>query len=302
MKEKLVSNRFIVYAAVVISMIFWSLSFIWYKDIYEFLKPITTIFFRLVISSILLLIISLSIKKLQLIRKADLKMILLLAFFEPFLYFIGESFGMNYVSSTTGAVIISTIPLIMPFGAFYFLSERLTYLNIAGLLISFIGVLFVVLDFDFTFSASPLGIGLLFIAVVSAVIYSILFIKIAGKYNVITIITWQNSIGVFLFMPLFFTLEFEHFMTVDITSDVLTPLFELAVFASTFAFLFFTYGLKKLGVSRASVFTNLIPALTAVFAFVLHDETLGFKIITGIVLVISGLFLSQWRKRNKHAI
>jgi len=34
-----------------------------------------------------------------------------MAFFEPFLYFIGESFGLVYISSTIAAVIVATIPL-----------------------------------------------------------------------------------------------------------------------------------------------------------------------------------------------
>ena len=282
-----------VYIAVVFSMIFWSLSFIWYKDIYEFLNPITTVFLRLIISSILLIIISFLIGKLQLIKKSDLKIIFLLAFFEPFLYFIGEGLGMKYVSSTTGAVIISLIPLIMPFAAYYFFREKLSYLNIAGLILSFAGVLLVVLDPDLTFSASPIGIALLLLAVVSAVCYSVILMKVAVRYNVISIIAWQNTIGIFLFMPLFFIFDYQDFVKIDWSFEIFLPLLELAVFASSLAFLFFTYSIQKLGIAKASVFTNLIPALTALFAFLLNDDVMELKIIFGIAFVISGLFLSQ---------
>ena len=41
----------------------------------------------------------------------------MLAFFEPFFYFLGESFGLTYVSATVCSVLISTIPVFATIGA-----------------------------------------------------------------------------------------------------------------------------------------------------------------------------------------
>ncbi|MEA3444978.1 MAG: DMT family transporter, partial [Bacteroidota bacterium] len=101
------TEQFRIYAAIILAMIFWSLSFVWYKEIYQFLKPITVIFLRLIISSVILLIATSLMGRLQKIEKKDIKLIMVLAFFEPFLYFVGESFGMSYVSPVLGSVIIS---------------------------------------------------------------------------------------------------------------------------------------------------------------------------------------------------
>ena len=104
-------NKFRTYGAVVLSMIFWSFSFIWFKIANEFFKPITIVFIRLLIATTLLTAYLIITKKFMKIRKEDRRLFVMLAMFEPFFYFLGESFGLTYVSSTVGSVVISTIPV-----------------------------------------------------------------------------------------------------------------------------------------------------------------------------------------------
>ena len=127
-------SRFRVYGAVVLSMIFWSFSFIWFKMANEFYKPITIVFFRLILATLILTLYLKITGKFMKIRKKDRKLFLLLAFFEPFIYFLGESHGLTYVTPTTGSVIISTIPVVATIGAWLFFRERLRLINYAGIL------------------------------------------------------------------------------------------------------------------------------------------------------------------------
>ena len=71
------------------------------------------------------------------------------------------------------------------------------------------------------------------------------------------------------------------------------PVLYLSVFASALAFLFFIEGIKKLGITKAVVFTNFIPIVTASFAFFILDEKLSWMKVGGIVITISGLFMAQ---------
>lgn len=146
-------------------MVFWSFSFVWIKIVYEAYGPLTTVLLRLLISTGLMLIFTILTRKLQVIKSGDFKLFILLAFFEPFLYFMGESYGLKYVSSTVASVIVATIPLFSPIAAWYFYKEKLSRTNLYGLIITFLGVSLVVLDSSFNFTASPLGISLEFLAV-----------------------------------------------------------------------------------------------------------------------------------------
>lgn len=282
------------YIAVVLAMFFWSLSFVWYKEAYLYYRPITLLVGRLIISSIFLLVFSALARKLVRIEKTDIKYFLLLAFFEPFLYFIGESYGLTYISSTLAAVIISTIPLFSPIGEFYFYKQRITAMNLAGIVVSIIGVGLVIFNKGIgKVDANPAGIALLMLAVFSTLGYSILLRKLTSRYNVFSIITYQNTIGIFYFLPLFFLFDYNHFVRTGISVDSIIPVVKLGIFASSFAFLLFTYAIKKLGITKANSFTNAIPVITAILSYFLLAESLNLIKISGIITVVAGLFLSQ---------
>ena len=286
-------NNLTAYFAVILAMIFWSYTFIWYKIVYEFYNPITVVFFRLIISSIFLFALMYPLKKLQKIKKADLKYFILVAVFNPFLYFLGESYGIKFSSTTVAAVVIATIPLFTSFTSSYFLNERITKMNILGVLFSIIGVGFVIFNNGEAIEASYFGIGMLSFAVAAAICYTLVLKKLTTKYNSITIVTYHNFIGIFLFAPLFFIIDFPDFRVSGFSSEAWIPLLELAIFGSSFAFIFFTFSIQKIGVGKANAFTNLIPVFTAVIAYFILNEVLNFNKLLGISLVISGLFLSQ---------
>lgn len=274
-------------------MIFWGMSFVWTKIVFEFYGPITTVLLRLIISSAILYIVLKLSKKLQHVSREHYGLFMLSALFEPFLYFLGENFGLREVSSTVASVIIATIPVITPIFATFVLKEKITKFNIIGIVISFFGVLVMVIDTNLNFTASPKGIALLFVAVFSTIGYAITIKKLAGIYQSATIITIQNIIGILYFLPLFFIFDFKDFLIIRPSFKAIAALVQLAIFASSLAFICYIHVVSKLGVSRANIFTNLIPIVTAIFSYFLLDEKFYFAKVIGIIIVIGGVFLSQ---------
>lgn len=292
-------NSFKLYGAVVLSMVCFALSFVWFKVANVSYGPLTIVLFRLIISSTLLFpFIKLS-KRFVLPDKKDFLFILLLAFFEPFLYFMGESYGLQHLSSTVGAVIIATIPLVTPFAAYVFYKEKITFRNIAGILISFFGVLMVIYKVGTGLTASPLGVSLEFLAVLSAVSYTIVLHKISAKMNNLSIIFFQNIIGAGYFLPFWLVFEKDRFLATPFDYDGFISIVYLAIFASTFAFIFFTYSIRHLGITKANMFTNTIPVFTAMFAFVILGDKITVQNAIGILIVISGLFFAQMKIKKR---
>lgn len=294
------NKTWVPYGAALLSMIFWSFSFVWVKVVYEAYGPLTTVLFRLLISSGLLLLFTVATRKLQKIQPGDLKLFLLLAFFEPFLYFMGESYGLKYVSSTVASVIVATIPLFSPIAAWYFYKEKLSRTNLYGLIITFLGVSLVVLDTSFNFTASPLGVSLEFLAVAGAIGYASVLKGISHRYNTFTIITYQNLIGSMLFLPFWLGFEMNDFLQVPFNPKAFQAIIQLAIFASTFAFILFTYSVRNLGINKSNIFINVIPVFVAVIAFIVLGDQLNFHQMVGIAIVISGLFLAQinWKRKK----
>jgi drug/metabolite transporter (DMT)-like permease len=280
-------------------MIFWAFSFIWFKIANKTFPPITIVFIRLLSSVILLtsyLIISKSFMK---IRKGDLKLFIMLAMFEPFCYFLGESFGLTYVSATVCSVLISTIPVFVIIGAWLIFKDKLRWINYAGIILSFVGVVVFILNSEGNISFNIKGLALLLVAVFSAVGYNLTLSRLVGNYSPVYIVNVQNLIGAVLFLPLFLIVDFSNFIKGSYTLNMFLPIIALAAFASCGAFILFAYSVNKIGVLKANVFTNCIPIFTAFFSFILFGEKLTLQNITGMAIVITGLFMSQINGKKK---
>lgn len=291
-------NKGMPYIYATLSMLLWSLSYVWYKEVYVFLTPITLIFFRLIVSTLIFVPFLLLTGKMQRMKGKDLGRIFLVALFQPFLYYFGESFGMLYISATLGAVMIAGIPLLAPVAARFFSDERLTKMNMIGIILSFCGVLAVVLSDQIEFSATISGILLMLVAVVSAIAYTIILKPLTENYGAFTLISYQNGIGIIYMLPFFLFFEADKINILEIPFTAYLAVIKLAVFASTLAFVLYTKSLKNLGIAKVNVFANLIPVFTAILAFFILEEAFSLYKLTGITLVIGGLFLSQYVKRN----
>lgn len=279
-------------------MVFWGMSFVWSKIVLEFYDPVTTVLLRLILSSIMIFTGLKLFYKIQKIKKDDYLLFAMSSLFNPFMYFLGENYGLQLSTPTTTSVIIATIPVFTPILAFIIYRERLSFLNIAGLFTSFIGVLFMLVNQDLSFNASPKGVSWLTLAVMSAVLYSILLKKLAMKYDAFRIIATQNMIGALYFLPLFFIFDVEHFVTVTPSFGAIISLLLLAFFASSLAYVFFTISSREIGISKTNLFTNLIPVFTTIFSFFILNELFDAKKITGMVIVIVGVLMSQINKNS----
>lgn len=287
------------YGAVVTAMIFWAFSFIWYKIANETYRPLTIVYIRILISVALLSLFLISTRRFEKIKKEDRKYFFLLAFLEPFLYFLFESFGLTYVTSITGSVLIATTPIFAAVGGWIFYHEKLKLINYLGIIISVTGVMIFAFNRDGSISFDPRGLALLLLAVLSAVGYTLILKKLAWRYNPIYIVNVQNIIGAILFLPIFLIFEVKHLNEFTFNSRSFTAIIELALFASCGAFILFGFAVRKLGVTKANVFSNLIPIFTALFAFFMIGEILSFQKAVGIIIVVSGLFLSQIKRKSK---
>lgn len=264
--------------------------------------PVLTLLeLRLSISAILLFAFGYLSHYMQTPRREDIKWFLLMALFEPFLYFIGETYGLTRVSPTTASVVISTIPLFAPVVAYFLLKERVTWANIAGIVLSVGGVVAIVTGHQSQSGAETDSIGLLLLAlaVVSAIFYSVVLKRLSAHYNGITIVGYQNLIGIFFFMPFFIHFDGPKLSHLVLRADSVESVLMLAVFASFIAFVLFAEAVRRIGVTRSNVFCNLMPAITAVFAALILHEVLAFQQMVGIAIVIGGLFVSQMQLRKR---
>jgi drug/metabolite transporter (DMT)-like permease len=286
------------YIALVAAVIFWGISFVWTKELlnnnFHVIFIVTT---RLIISFSLLAIIFKITNGLEKIQRQDLPKFLLLAFFEPFLYFIGENYGLNYVDASFAAIFIAIIPIVIPFGLYFFYREKLKWSIIVGVLISIIGIAIMSMSNGLSFDLSLKGVLLLLLAVFSAVGYNIVLYKLL-KYSPVTITVYQNLISFFYYLPLFFIIDSNELFAMNWNFHTIFCFVMLSVFCSSIAFMGYSFAAQRITISKASVFTNAIPVITIIFAVIIGQETISFAKVLGMIVVISGVLLSQFIMRK----
>lgn len=286
------------YTAIIIAMTLWASSFIWYKEAYAYFNPITIIFLRIAIASAVFLVIRKAIKTKRKLKPQHYKHFIVLALFEPFLYFMAEAHGLKYISVTAASVIISLIPLLTPIAAHIFLKQRVNTKHTIGLGVSFMGVCLVVLAGDGTLSADLLGVALMFVAVISALGYIITLAKLVNHYDTITIMTCQNTIAVILFLPFLLIFEFDTITHPPMTIEAYLPIIKLGIFASIIAFSLFVYSVKHIGITIANMFSYLVPSIAAILAYIILGEQIAVQSIVGIITVIIGLGIPHMTLRK----
>ena len=287
------------YFFLILAVTFWGLSFIFSKSLLVHLTPISLVFFRVILASVLLGVCCFLFfpQSLREITRKEWLNLLALSFFEPFLYFIFETYSLKFTDATIVSVIIATIPIFTVLMSVFYFHENLSALNLFGVFLSVagIGVMLLPEFSDVTFN--PYGILLAFGAVAASVGYSFFIRKINDRFHSVFIVACQNVMGFFLFLPLFLILhdasemraQFSSLMIPDVAVNVLL----LAVFCSSLAFVLYVLALQKVGLARSNIFTNLIPIVTAIAAFFVIDENFTLYKIIGTLVVIVGVFFVQ---------
>jgi drug/metabolite transporter (DMT)-like permease len=288
----------VTYLRAIGAMFFWAITFVWYKIAYETYRPYEVIFFRLLLASIILFGIMAIGRKWQKIERGDLWRLMIVAFFEPFLYFNGEGNAMQYVSSSFASIVIATIPIFAALGAWLLLKERLSIWVIMGVIVSCMGV--VIMSFGSgEIRATMIGMMFLGLAIFGAVGYGLMVRPLTLKYSTLTIVAYQSIFGAIYFLPMFLIVDGSHFMSVEHSLRGIYTIVAMSLCATIGAFVLFTDVIRSLGVAKSNIFTNLIPVFTVVLAFFILGDAIGIRTIIGLLLTLIGLLLSQYADLKK---
>ena len=296
-------------------MLIWAGAGIAVKEALLVFTPLTLIVLRFSIAVILMLSIGLIFRRneiigLQGMDKKDLPLFLLGGLFQPFLYFIFETYTyQSFASPTIAEALLSTQPVIAPIFAFVLLRERVTRNNIIGILLSTVGMLMLLMlgNGQLEMGDGQLGLGkgvlLALLTVSMSVSYSVILRRIPPRYSPLSIVFYVQSISLVLFYIVWgVTGEASTLLAmVDgqwAIGDGLLATGYLAVFASVAAFILFCFTVRKIGVTRANIFNNVRPVFTAILMWIIFGEILPVWKLVGIAVIILGLFISEKKDKN----
>lgn len=296
-------SKTLTYILLVLATGFWGISFIMTKELLDAPHMTVTILItlRLAVASIVMIPSLAILHKLERVRKEDIKWFLLLALCEPFIYNLCETTGVNHVSSSLASVIVATIPLFVPFGMWIGYRTRIKPSMLVGVVMSLGGVALLLVGGS-ELRGSLGGLLALSGAVVIAVVYTLILVKIVDHYRPVTITAYQNLIGLIYYIPLAVLSAARNNFQFSILNFQLNQLFFLLILGvccSTLAYVFYNRGVRHLGASEACIFNNAIPVVTFFVALTLpglaHPETFSWFKLLGIALTVTGVVIAQGR-------
>jgi drug/metabolite transporter (DMT)-like permease len=282
--------------ALLVTVLFWGSSFPATKLVLRGFTPIAYVFLRFTGATILFALLMIG-KLRRLSLQTHLKLALI-ALFEPTLYFIFESTGMQYTSASSASIIIAAVPGVVGLMAGIFLKEHLNLQQWSGVVISIIGVVLLVgFDDNPTYTDSALlGNGLILLAVFSTAFYMILARHLSAKVTAKELTFYQIGYGMLFLLPVFLIHEHRVEWQVVNMISILALLF-LILGATIVGFLAYNYAISKVHVSRAAVFLNGIPLVSVAVSAILLGERLGINQLAGGLIVIVGVTLANLHHR-----
>lgn len=189
------------------------------------------------------------------------------------------------------ALIAGLQPILTAMMAGRLLGERITLRHWLGLAVALIGVALVLapkLNFAVVGGITPVTAGVMFFGALSMTVGSIYQKRYVAHVDLLTGTTWQYA-SAFVIVALGALLT-ENFRF-DATADAWIALGWSVIVMSIGAILLFMALIRHGDVSKVSALIFLVPAVAAVMAWFLFNETLTLVQITGMLVCAVGVFI-----------
>lgn len=287
--------------ALLMAMVLWSTSFVTLKATFAVYEPMFVIFARMFLASIFFLLIIKKLKTKITYKKGDYRFLILMALFEPCLYFIFEAKALVYTSASQAGMITSMLPLLVAIAAFFILEERMSYKTVAGFTIAAAGaaVLSIYSDVSESSPNPELGNALEFCAMICATGYTITLKKLSSRYDPFFLTAIQSFIGCIFFLPMIY-IDGSGFPRTFVPSAAAAIVY-MALFITVGAYGLFNYGVSKIEAGKASAFTTLLPVFSLFWGWLILNETMNKTQYIACAFVLAGVYLSQIDRSGKKA-
>lgn len=274
------------------AMIIWSTSFVALKATFRIYDPMFVIWGRQIIAALLFLFVIKRLWKKCRYRREDTKLLLLLAIFEPCLYFIFEAKALSYTTASQAGILTSTLPILVAIAAFFTIKEKTTIRTWIGFIIAVAGsvVLSIFSDVTETAPRPVLGNFLEFCAMICAAGYTISLKKLSDRYDPFFITAFQCFVGSVFFLPFVFIrrgfpAQFELMPALGVSY--------LGIAVTIGAYGLYSVGIRRVNAGTAAAFVNLIPVFTVIFGWIFLGEMLNLVQYSGCAFIFAGVYLSQ---------
>lgn len=224
--------------------------------------------------------------------------LIMVAFFCPLLYFLGETIGIAQTTASESGVFLACIPVASLVASTLILKKKPARRQVIGIVITLVGVVITVVAVGVSTSLSILGYAFLLLGVGSYALYSVYVEKadgfsgaeityamiIAGAVAFITVALGSaivtGTLGETLMLP------FE-------SSQFLMAVIYQGICCSIMAFFLSNVAISKIGVNKTSSFIGISTVVSIVAGIFMLGEPFSSMQMVGAVIILIGVYVAN---------
>lgn len=228
-------------------------------------------------------------------RGKDPKPLLLICLLNPFLYFIGETFGIARTSASESGVFLACIPVTAIAASSVILGKRPSQRQVVGIITTLIGVVTAVLATGLQLTFSPSGYAIL---VLAYSLYSV-YVERAREFTGVEITFVMLAGGAASFGTI---LVVKHLRTGTLGEILTLPFADTGfgaavvyqgIACSMIAFFAANTAIAKLGVNATSSFVGVSAVVAILAGVAVLGERVTLLQILGMGLILLGVYIAN---------
>jgi drug/metabolite transporter (DMT)-like permease len=291
-------RRFLPYIAFTGLGLIWGLSFLFFKLGVHDMSPTVLVFIRSASgAAALAVIMKLTGRSLFAGRlRSRLIPFAIMAITNAVIPWVAIAWGEEHISSGLASILNATTPLWVAILIFWVIpADRPSVLNYTGVLIGIAGVAILVLPDIVRHGLSGNLLGAL------AVVLASTSYAVSALYQRTRMRGWnvfEQSLGQLIASAIIvFPLAIPTLPTVHLAWLSMGAVLALGVGGSGIAYLLYYYTMNTLGPLRATGVTFIVPITAVFWGVVLLGESLSLPTVVGMVVILSGIVLTNMRRR-----
>lgn len=296
------NKKWFLYSLVPVCALCWGLSFLGTTIALEELKPMQLLAMRWTVSALIFLVMAaFGVIKIRL-NGRNLKLILLVGIFQPCVYSVFETNGIDLTTTSESSIFIATIPLATLLIGLLFLHHKHGKKTILAIMTAFVGVIICV-AFSPNFSLGGKGIGYLLLigAIIIGAIYTYASSRASKEFNAIEITFGIAVMGAIFFNAISFAMGYSvsGYMKCFHDGKLTVAVLFLGVFCSCVCYLIFNFILGKLPtVIGTNLISNSTTAIGVLTGCIFAGDPFGWYTVVGLTLTITGIAIATTATNN----
>jgi drug/metabolite transporter (DMT)-like permease len=288
-----VADRRLAEIGVVAVMVLWAANFIVVKSAVTQLPPVGFTFLRFSLASATLLVLLRWREGSIGLPRRDMAAILGLGAVGFGAYQILWTTGLTTVPAGDSALLIASTPVLVALLSVLARSDVLTPLKLAGVLVSFVGVVVVIGSGPgVTLGRSIVGEALTLAGAVCWSVYTAFGAPFVRRHSPLRATAWATVAGTVVLAPLALV-QLSSVDHIPLGLDVLGAILYSGMLAAGVSNVIVLNGVKVVGPTRTAALQFLVPGLAVLLAFVFLGEAIRPGQILGGAIILGGVLITR---------